>query len=99
MTLSGAKVEPTERWIEVGPARRTFSVEAREADSVMAAEHSSRRRLQLTLAVVTAAAGVVSLGGAGAIYAVNQSACSEWRDDGRTLASRMAREPEQIDEA
>lgn len=96
VTVSGAGVESTERWIEIARGRRTLSVDAREPGWAMAAERSSRRKLQLTLAVVTAATGVVSLGAAGALYAVNQSAYGEWRDDGSELANRMASAPDQV---
>jgi hypothetical protein len=96
VALSGADIEPSERWIVVGRARRTLSIDAREPGWAMAAERSSRRKLQLTLAIVTSAAGVVSLGSAGVLYAVNQSAYGEWRDDGSELASRMASAPDQV---
>jgi tetratricopeptide (TPR) repeat protein len=96
VALSGTGIEYTERWIEIGQAPRTFLVDAREPGATMAAERNSRRKLQLTLAVVTAATGAVSLGAAGAIYAFNQSAYSEWRDDGRLLASRMTTAPDQV---
>jgi hypothetical protein len=99
VVLSGTGIEQTERWIEIGRAPRTFLVDVREPGAAMAAERDSRRKLQLTLAVVTAATGAVSLGAAGAIYAVNQSAYGEWRDDGRTLASRMATAPDQVSAA
>jgi hypothetical protein len=94
--LSGTGIEQTERWIEIGRASRTVLVDAREPSATLAAERNSRRKLQLTLAVVTAATGAVSLGVAGAIYAFNQNAYGEWRDDGRALASRMTTAPDQV---
>lgn len=90
VTLSGAGIEPSEQLIQIDRERRKLSVDAREPDTVLVAERSSRRKLQLTLALVTSAAGVVSLGAAGALYAANQSEYGQWRDDGRELASRMS---------
>lgn len=88
--LSGDGIEPSEQLIQIGPQPRKLLVDARTPAAALAAERGSRRKLQLTLALITSAAGVVSLGAAGALYAVNQSAYSEWRDDGRALALRMS---------
>jgi tetratricopeptide (TPR) repeat protein len=96
VALSGAGIEHSEQLIEIGPQRGKLSVDAREPGAAMVAERSSRRRLQLTLAIVTSAAGVVSLGAAGALYAVNQSAYAEWRDDGGELATRMSSSPSSV---
>jgi hypothetical protein len=96
VTLSGTGIERTERWLEVGRTPRTLLVDIREPSAALLAERNSRRELQLTLAIVTAATGVVSLGAAGVIYALNQGAYSEWRDDGRSLANRMATTPDQV---
>lgn len=93
VALSGASIEHSEQLIEIGPRRGELSVDAREPGAAMVTERSSRRKLQLTLAIVTSAAGVVSLGAAGALYAVNQNAYDEWRDDGSDLASRMSSAP------
>ena len=90
VALSGDGIERSEQLIQIGPGPRKLSVGTREPAAALAAERRSRRELQLKLALVTSAAGVVSLGAAGALYAVNQSAYSEWRDDGRDLASRMS---------
>jgi hypothetical protein len=96
VALSGAGIESSEQLIEIGPQRGKLSVDAREPDSAMIAERSSRRKLQLTFAIATSAAGVVSLGSAAALYAVNQSAYSEWRDDGSELATRMGSAPNDV---
>ena len=96
VALSGAGIEHSEQLIEIGAKPGKLSVDAREPGSAMVAERSSRRKLQLTLAIVTSAAGVVSLGAAGALYAVNQNAYSTWRSDGSELASRMAGSPSEV---
>jgi hypothetical protein len=89
LSISGPGIESSDQLIEIG-ARRNISVDAREPGAVMAAERSSRRKLHLTLAIVTSAAGVVSLGSAAALYLVNQGAYEQWREDGSALARRMA---------
>jgi hypothetical protein len=89
LSLSGAGIEKSERLIEIS-ARGNVAVDAREPSDAMVAERSSRRKLQLTLALAASAAGVVSLGSAAALYFVNQGAYDDWRDDGNTLAKRMA---------
>ena len=66
LSLSGAGIEKSERLIEIG-TRGNVAVEAREPADVLVAERSSRRKLQLTLAIATSAAGVVSLGSAAAL--------------------------------
>jgi hypothetical protein len=89
LSLSGTGIEKSERLIEIG-ARGNLALDAREPADALVAERSSRRRLQLTLAIAASAAGAVSLGGAAALYLVNQGAYDEWRDDGTTLAKRMS---------
>jgi hypothetical protein len=96
VALSGAGIEHSEQLIQIGTERSKLLVDAREPGGAMVAERSSRRKLQLTLAIVSTAAGVVSLGAAGALYAVNQDAYSEWRDDGSELASRMSSAPSDV---
>jgi hypothetical protein len=89
LSLSGAGIEKSERLIEIG-SRGNLALDAREPADAMVAERSSRRRLQLTLALAVSATGIASLGGAAALYLVNQGAYDDWRDDGSTLAKRMS---------
>ncbi len=88
LSLSGAGIEKTERLIDIGQ-RGNVVVDAREPDAAMVAERSSRRKLQLTLAIATSAAGVVSLGSAAAVYLINQNEYDDWRQEGSALAQRM----------
>ena len=96
VALSGAGIEKSERLVEITAKRGLLSVDAREPGDAMVAERGSRRKLQLTLAIATSAAGVVSLGAAGVLYAVNQNAYGDWRTDGTSLADRMAQSPDQV---
>lgn len=89
LSLSGTGIEKTERLIDIGK-RGNVVVDAREPDDAMVAERGSRRKLQLTLALATSAAGVVSLGSAAAIYLINQGEYDDWRHQGNVLAQRMS---------
>jgi hypothetical protein len=99
LALSGKGIENSEHIIEIGATHGNVALAAREAGETLVDERSAQRRLQLTLAIATSAAGVVSLGAAGVIYAINQPQYREWRQQGSQLASDMANNPGEVSAA
>jgi hypothetical protein len=99
VTMSGKGIEPAERWIRVTPSQTSITLGAHEATARLVDERDRRRSGQRIAGLVVAGAGLASLAGAGIVYALNQGEYSDWRDDGRTLASRMRAEPSSVSPA
>ncbi len=62
-------------------------------------ERDQRRNAHHTAALVTGVVGAASLVGGGILFWVNQADYAEWRDDSRTLGTRLNQDPDSVSTA
>jgi Tetratricopeptide repeat len=97
-TSFGRGLGASQKLVEVGPgARRTETLIADEGSPRLQQERATRRRWHLYSAAATVGVGVVGLGVASVLYAINRDAYATWRRDGAELATRASAAPGNVD--
>jgi hypothetical protein len=97
VTLRAPGLHPTEQLVEVERGRaRPMTLTLHKPHASLLGDQAERRRLHRISAVVSAGIGVSGLVVAGVLYAINQRAYDDWKDEGTKLAERMSTVTNQV---